>query len=77
MSDENTLEDENEEMGVMLKAEVNHLAALFYQMNGRVFMPDYDFSEANHGEEKGCWNKACVAFAVLRKDNWFLQFQVK
>lgn len=63
-------------MGILVKNEVNRLAALFYQMSGRRFMPDHDFSASTHPEEYGLWNKACVAFAVIKKDNWYLKFQV-
>ncbi len=65
-----------DKMNTMMKVEVNTLAANFYQMAGRKFMPDLDFSKSTHPEEYGCWNKSCVAFAFIKKDDWFLQFQV-
>lgn len=65
-----------EELNAIMRMEINALAATFYQMSGRIFMPDFDFSKATHPEETGCWNKACVAFAHIQKDKWFLQFQV-
>ena len=65
-----------EKMNTMMKNEVNTLAANFYQMAGRKFMGDLDFEKSTHPEEFGCWNKACVAFAFVKKDEWFLQFQV-
>lgn len=65
-----------EKMNTMMKKEVNTLAASIYQMAGRKFMPDLDFSKSTHPEEYGNWNIACVAFAFIKKDEWFLQFQV-
>lgn len=65
-----------EKMNTLLKKEVNTLAANFYQMAGRKFMSELDFSKSSHPEEYGNWNKACVAFAFIKKDEWFLRFQV-
>lgn len=69
-------EEEDNELGVLLKAELNMLAALFYQSDGRVLLPELDFSSSLHAEESGCWNKACIAYSVINNDNWYLQFQV-
>lgn len=69
-------EEEDNELGVLLKAELNTLAALFYQSDGRMFFAELDFSSSQHGEEVGCWNKACIAYSVINSDSWFLQFQV-
>ena len=60
-----------------MKAEVNTLAANFYQMGGRKFMGDLDFSKSTHPEEYGVWNQALVAFAFIKKEDWFLTFQVR
>lgn len=69
-------EDEEDELGVVMSRNINHLAALFYQSNGRIFAPDIDFQNSTHPEERGCWNKACIAFAFIEKDDWFLTHQV-
>jgi len=65
----------SEEMPFILKKEVNTLAANFYQMAGRKFMSELDFSASTHPEEYGLWNQALVAFALIKKDDWFLKFQ--
>jgi hypothetical protein len=41
---------------------INRLAAEFYSMNGRVFLPDDDFHLSTHPEEQNCFYKACLAF---------------
>ena len=41
---------------------INRLAAEFYSMNGRVFLPDDDFHLSTHPEEEACFYKACLAF---------------
>ena len=66
-----------EELNTLMKCEINTLAANFYKMSGREFLPDLDFSKSVHPEEYGNWNKALVAFAFIQKDEWFLQFQVR
>ena len=67
---------EKDELNTMMKSEINTLSANFYKMAGRKFMPDFDFSASTHPEEYGLWNQALVAFAFIKKDEWFLQFQV-
>lgn len=69
--------NDEDEINIFLKAEINHLAALFYQMSGRVYIEDFDFSESSHPEEFGAWNQALTAYAVIQKDEWFLKFQVQ
>lgn len=63
-------------MGPIVKSELNHLASLFYKMGGRIVPKDFDFSKSSHPEEKSCWNRSCVAYAVIKGDDWFLGFQV-
>lgn len=65
-----------EELNTITRMEVNALAALLYQMNGYMHMEDYDFSSATHPREKLSWNQALVAFSVVKKDSWYLQFQI-
>jgi hypothetical protein len=44
---------------------INRLAAEFYSMNGRVFLPDDDFYLSTHPEEESCFYKACLAFYYM------------
>ena len=44
---------------------INRLAAEFYSMNGRVFLPDDDFHLSTHPEEEACFYKACLAFYYI------------
>ena len=44
---------------------INRLAAEFYSMNGRIFLPDDDFHLATHPEEEACFYKACLAFYYI------------
>ena len=44
---------------------INRLAAEFYSMNGRVFLPDDDFYLSTHPEEEACFYKACLAFYYI------------
>ena len=69
-------EEDQVELGVLLRLSINNLAALFYQSNGRIYDPDINFSGSSHPEEVGCWNKALVAYAHIQEDDWYLQFQV-
>jgi len=66
-----------DELGFIFYSEINRLAATFYQMNGRKFMPDHEFSASTHPEEVDCWNKAIIAFAYINKDNDLIKYQVK
>lgn len=44
---------------------INRLAAEFYSMSGRIFLPDMDFYASNHPEESGCFIRACVSFYLI------------
>ena len=78
MPEENENEDEDEEscLGLFVEHEINRLAALFYQMQGSKFMPEMKFRESAHPDEYRCWNQAVVAFSYIKKDDWYLKFQV-
>jgi len=65
-----------EKLGFMFTNRINHLAALFYQSQGRKFDPEIDFKNSTHPEEKGCWNKAIIAHAFINDDNDLLKYQV-
>ncbi len=67
--------NEDEELSSILEKKINRLAATFYQMNGRKFLPDLDFRNSSHPEEYGCWNRALVSYAWHNEDDWYLQFQ--
>ena len=66
-----------EDLPFIFIEEINHLAALFYQSNGRNFMRGFEFQKSGHPEEVDCWNKAIIAYAVINKDNDLLKCQVK
>ena len=66
----------SDELGVLMERKINTLAALFYQSNGREFLPKHNFREANHPEEYGCWNKAVIAYSFINNDPEFLEHQV-
>ncbi|MFT6882525.1 MAG: hypothetical protein ACJAVY_001323 [Marinoscillum sp.] len=44
---------------------INRLAAEFYSMNGRIFLPESDFYQSTHPEEQGCFYKACLSFYLI------------
>ena len=69
------MKSSDEGLGFILSAEINALAAMFYEMSGREFLPELDFKNSTHPEEFGCWNKAIVAFAYINKDNDLLKYQ--
>jgi hypothetical protein len=48
-------------MGVILKAEVNQLARLYYRMMGYTVEEGYDFSKAHHPTEKMVWQQAKIS----------------
>ena len=58
------------------KREINSLAKLFYQMKGCQVFDGYDFSIANHQEEKGCWNQAKVACVFLKNETDLFEYQL-
>jgi len=64
------------EIGFIFRKRINHLAALFYQSQGREFDPEIDFKNSTHPEERGCWNKAVIAHAFINDDNDLLEHQV-
>ena len=65
-----------EELGFFMESQINRLAALFYQSNGRIFDPEIDFKGSTHPEERGCWNQSVIAHAFINKDNGLLKYQV-
>jgi len=70
------MSNETEELGFLFKRKINTLAALFYRSEGRKFMSDYDFSCARHPKERGCWNKAIIAYAFINDNSGLLEHQV-
>ena len=46
--------NEDDELNIFMEEKINILAALFYQMNGRVFSPEIDFRNSSHPEERRC-----------------------
>jgi len=67
---------DDEELGFLMSNQINTLAALFYQSDGRIFDPTIDFRGSNHPEEKGCWNKSIIAHSFINNDQELLKFQV-
>ena len=65
-----------EDLPTIFRMQINALAALFYQSDGRVFAPDIDFRNSTHPEEVGCWNKAIIAHSFINKDYDLLKYQV-
>ena len=65
-----------EDLPFIFISEINHLAALYYQHNGRKYMNGFEFQLSGHPEEVDCWNKAIIAYAVINKDSSLLCCQV-
>lgn len=63
-------------MNIAFKNKINNLAALFYKLRGYKLMTGYDFSKANHPDEKLCWNQAIIAHAFFNNDNDALKYQI-
>jgi hypothetical protein len=68
--------EDTEELGFLMDGQLRKLAALFYQSDGRIYDPMMDFKNSTHGEERGCWNKAVIAYAFINKDADLLKYQV-
>lgn len=58
------------------KEKLNTLARILYSLDGYRRGKDFDFSTAFHPQEKGCWNKAVVAYSFLQKKPEALEWQV-
>ena len=76
-SNEEIEEEDESELNFLMAGRINRLAALFYQSNGRVFDAEIDFRNASHPEERGCWNKAIIAFSFVNNDTTLLRHQVR
>jgi len=70
------MNDEEEELGFLMNRQINNLAAAFYQSDGRQFLPELDFKNSSHSEERGCWNKSIIAHAFINNDTELLKHQV-
>ena len=66
-----------EELGVIAKSHLNALARMFYKMQGYNVEGGYDFSKANHPQEKQVWNQAVVAWVILKEETAMLKHQIK
>jgi len=53
------------EPGFFEAKQINHLARLFYKMQGYEVGEEFDFSKSMHPAEKGLWEQAKVAYVVL------------
>ena len=71
------IDDYDEELPYVFEKQINMLAALLYQSNGRRFAPDIDFKNSTHPEERACWNQSIIAHSFINKDSDLLRFQVK
>ena len=70
------MNSEEDELGHLMRREINNLAAAFYQSDGRQLRLDINFWESRHPEERGCWNKSIIAHAFINKDTDLLKYQV-
>jgi len=59
-----------------LKEEINELAELFYKSDGYRVSAGFDFSESNHPQEIGHWNKALIAYCFFNDEFELLDYQV-
>lgn len=48
--------------GIILKADINRLAQLYYKMMGYHVPDGYDFSTAKHPHEKMVWQQAKISY---------------
>ena len=53
---------EEPKMNVMVKYEINRLAAKFYRMHGCGIHGMHDFSKSTHPQEQSMWNLALASY---------------
>ena len=49
-------------LNVIEKMEINHLANVFYKMQGYNVEEGYDFEKAHHPQEVMVWNQALLSY---------------